>query len=136
MTTLDQVATELLIIKQKIAELTSQKKQLETALSVMAEPEILAQLSGKDYGAGTATIVSEKYKIKYVVSKKVKWNQEMLDGVSRELVARGEDPREYITVKFDVSENAYKNWPISLQSIFESARTVEIGSPTITIEEK
>lgn len=134
--TIDQLATELVVLKGQIANLTTQKKKIEEALALCAEDDIRAQIGNAPYGVGTATIASEKYKIRYNIPKKVNWSQEMLEGIADELVRRGEEPREYVKVKFDVAENAYKNWPTSLQALFEPARTVEQGAPTITIEEK
>ena len=134
--TIDTLASELLSLKEQIAKLTKQKKHVEETIEEIAASDINAQLADADYGCGTATLDSDKYKIKYAITKKISWDQELLERLADELAMRGEEPREYVKVKFDVSENAYKNWPSTLQAMFEPARTVSASSPTITIEEK
>ena len=39
----------------------------------------------------------------------------------------GENPADYVKVKFDVSERAYDSWPPRLKELFTPARTVETG---------
>ena len=62
--------------------------------------------------------------------KRVKWDQQRL----KELVdlirsGWGEDPSDYVKLKFEVSERAYESWPARLKELFTPARTVETGKP-------
>lgn len=133
---IDSICSDLEQISVKIEELKSQQATLNALLLDSAHSEIDAQLSDKDYGAGTATVSSEAFKVKVTVPKRVKWDNNKLAEVEQYLVQRGEDPREYIEVKRSVSENAYNNWPCALKTMFIDARTVETSSPAIKIERK
>ena len=42
----------------------------------------------------------------------------------------GENPADYLKVKFEVSERAYEAWPARLKELFTPARTVETGKPS------
>lgn len=121
-------------LRQHIDELKRVEKLLEVEIMGMARDTIAAQLADKDYGAGTATLDVEGLKCKVVVSKKVTYDQEGLAAIRQQLIANGEDASEYIGVKYDVSEAAYKGWPSSLKAMFEPYRTVEPSKPTIKIE--
>ena len=114
----------------------NKKDEYESNLMAMIAPEVKNSLEGKDYGCGTANIETEANTIKVTVSKKVKWDQDKLKKLWDDIEASGEKPDEYIKVKYDVSENAYKSWPSSISDAFEPARTVEVSKPTIKIEEK
>lgn len=119
---------------QIISSAKTKKDEYENQLMAMIAPEIQNGLDGKDYG--TATIETETKKIKVTLSKRVKWDQDKLKKLWDDIEASGEKPDEYINIKYDVSENAYKSWPSSISSAFDPARTVEVSKPTLKIEEK
>jgi hypothetical protein len=58
--------------------------------------------------------------------------------IAQRLAAAGEDPAEFIDVKYSVSERKYGAWPQALRSQFESARTLKPSKPkfTLTLEDK
>jgi len=93
--------------------------------------------TGKDTGTvrfddGGTTVVAD-------LPKKVQWDQAKLAAIVAEIRSAGEDPDEYLTTEFKVSERAYGAWPSSIRSAFEPARTVTTGKPTyqfIRTEEK
>jgi hypothetical protein len=121
-------------LRLHIEELKRVEKLIEADILSQSRDIIAAQLADAPYGAGTATLDVEGFKAKVVVSKKVTYDQEGLAAVRKTLTANGEDPSEYVKVKYDVAEAAYKNWPTSLQKMFEPYRTVEASKPTIKIE--
>lgn len=121
---------------QVINDMKREKEEYENQLMAMIAHDVQNSLSDKDYGCGTATIETETKKIKVIVSKKVKWDQEKLKNLWSDIESSGEKPDEYIKIKYDVSENAYKSWPSSISSAFDPARTVEVSKPTLKIEEK
>lgn len=119
----------------KIINATKNKKEeYENQLMAMISTEVQNALDGKDYG--TANIETDTKTIKVTVSKKVKWDQDKLKNLWSDIEASGEKPDEYIKIKYDVSENAYKSWPSSISRAFDPARTVEVSKPTLKIEEK
>jgi len=128
------IIEELLICKQIQGSLAKQRAELEEKLLEAIKEDVSNQLSGNHYGAGTATVRIGDKSVKVVISKKVSWDNDLLKDVQEHLVKRGEDPSEYIDVKYSVMENKYKAWPSSLQTLFEPARTVDISKPTITVE--
>lgn len=89
---------------------------------------IAAALRSKDDPFGTVTIEN----IKFNVPKQVKWDQDKLEHLYKEI---GETANEYIKIKYDVSESAYKAWPSVIKEQFEPARTVNTGSITFEVIE-
>lgn len=49
------------------------------------------------------------------------------------IAATGDDPRQYIEVKYSVSEAKYKAWPDTLKQPFSTARTVTPGKPKFAV---
>jgi len=106
----------------------------ESELSNLLSDQVSEQLADKDYGCGTANIQTEKFKIKCVISKKVDYDQKQLGDIFDRIQNAGENPLEYMKVKYDVAEAAYKNWPQNIKSVFEPARSVEQSKVKITFE--
>jgi hypothetical protein len=131
---LEEELTRLYKMRQHIDELKRVEKMIEADILTMAREDIANQLAKADYGAGTATLAVDGMKVKVVVSKKVSYEQAGLAAIREQLTANGEDPNEYVTARYDVAEAAYKQWPTSLQRMFEPYRTVEVTKPTIKIE--
>jgi hypothetical protein len=129
-----EVALRLHKIRQSIEELKRAEVFCEAELLGSARDILVEQLGDKDYGAGTVNLPIEGVKVKVVVSKKVSYDQDGLKSNRQQLADNGEDPDEYIKVKYDVSEAAYKSWPTSLKKMFEPYRTVEVSKPKIIIE--
>ena len=134
--TVDSVLSDLSDIDYRIEELKRQRSALETDLNDFIGSDVAQQLESKDYGCGTANVETNDFKVKVVVSKKVKWNQPQLAGIYAQIQASGENPADYIKVSYDVSETAYKAWPEKISKAFEPARTVEASKPKITFERK
>lgn len=66
-------------------------------------------------------------------SKTVTWDQVALAKAVAEITAAGDDPSEYVKVSYSVSEAAYTAWPSMIRRVFEPARTVKPGNPTIKL---
>lgn len=95
-----------------------------------------AELAGNDYGCGTANIETPNFKIKTVVSKNVKWDEQELRNVANQIRTAGQDPETYIKYKLSVSETDYKKFPEQIQKAFINARSVEPSAPKISWERK
>jgi len=121
-------------LRLHIDELKRVEKMIEADILSQSRDIIAAQLADAPYGAGTATLDVEGYKTKVVVSKRPSYDQAGLAAIRDQLIAAGQDANEYISVKYDVAEAAYKQWPSSLKAMFEPYRTVEVSKPTIKIE--
>lgn len=83
---------------------------------------------------GTVRITDEGFVVIADLPKRVKWNQAKLASIVERIRAAGDDPAEYVSTEFKVSERAYGAWPQSIRSVFAPARTVETGKPRYRIE--
>lgn len=136
MSELEMAISYLATITSELDGLKAEKEMCEAEIIRLSASEIQNQLSDKDYGAGTANIDAGQYALKVVLSKNVKWDQAQLENICAEIAASGEDPKEFVKVKYDVSETAYKSWPSRIRGYFEPARTVELSKPKISFERK
>ena len=134
--TVDSVLSDMSDIDYRIEELKRQRLALETDLNGFISADVTEQLSGKDYNCGTANVETPEFKVKCVVTKKVKWDEKQLAGIYEVIKASGENPSDYIKLSYDVSETAYKNWPEKISSVFQPARTVETSKPKFSFERK
>ena len=90
----------------------------------------LSQTEREDTEQDTVRFEDNGFIVVADLPKRVKWDQQRL----KELVdlirsGWGEDPSDYVKLKFEVSERAYESWPARLKELFTPARTVESGKP-------
>jgi len=123
-------------IADKVNALNAIKQEAQTRLNDAIFEVAKETLKDKDYGCGTANIETPQFKIKTVVSKKIKWDETLLKGIAEQIKDAGQDPEVYIKYKLSVSETAYKDFPEKIQDVFTKARTVEPSAPKITYERK
>lgn len=121
---LDTLLANYLAAKQKVEDAKAEMNSLKAEIDDLIADTAKESLSHNEYGCGTTSVVVGSYDIKCVVQKQVKWDNEKLKAIASDLVERRENPEEYIDCKLSVREFAYKNWPKSLQKIFEPAREV------------
>ena len=139
-TEVEQINAELHVLNKSIAdkvyELSQKKKEVQGKLDKEIYDLAKLQLAEKEYGCGTANIDTPSFKIKTVVSKKVKWDEEALRGIAKSIQNAGRDPEEFIKYKLSVSETDYKKFDPVIQEAFLPARSVEPSAPAITWERK
>lgn len=93
--------------------------------------------AGKD--TGSVRLADGSHVVVADLPKKVRWDQDRLAALVAEIRAGGDEPAEYVSTEYTVSERAYGAWPTSIRTAFEPARTVTAGKPTyqfISTEEK
>jgi len=134
--TVDDILDHLKELDFQMSELDKKKADALATLNFYIENDVNAQLADKDYGCGTANIETEKYKVKYVVSKKVKYDQAELYNIVQRIINSGANPDEYVKISYDVAESKFKAWPSNIQEEFLKARTVETSKPRISYEVK
>jgi hypothetical protein len=80
---------------------------------------------------GTVRFEDNGFTVVADLPKRVKWDQQRLKKLV-DLIGSswGEDPADYVKIKFEVSERAYESWPPRLKESFTPARTVETGRPS------
>lgn len=78
------------------------------------------------FADGDVTIVAD-------LPKKIDWDQCQLAALVERIRASGENPAEYVSIEFTVSERAYCAWPESIRQALAPARTVRTGKPTFRL---
>jgi hypothetical protein len=85
---------------------------------------------------GTSNVKFDDGTIKVTVPKKVSWDQDVLKAAVKTLRDEwAEDPDEYVETKLSVPEGRYNAWPASIKSLFDPARTLDVGKPKYEIQE-
>jgi len=107
---------------------------LEAALDIRYKARARQARAQQDKDTGTVRFDDNGFVVVCDLPKRVKWNQQRL----KELVdligsSWGENPADYVKVKYDVSERAYEAWPSRLTELFAPARTVETGKATYAL---
>ena len=111
---------------------TAQGEILKTYTSRYAERARLQLLAeGKD--TGTTHLQDGELDIAVEIDKTVKWDQTKLPAIWDRIAATGDDPRQYIEVKYSINETKYKAWPDTLKQPFAPARTVTPGKPKFAV---
>ena len=104
---------------------------INAALDYRYGPRARQARAAQDKDTGTVRFEDNGFIIVAELPKRVKWDQQRLKELV-ELIRSGwgEDPADYVKVKFEVSERAYESWPARLKELFTPARTVETGKPS------
>lgn len=123
---LDGVAAR---VKVALAEVG---QSLTARYGEQAQTQLLAD--GRD--TGTTHILDDDIDVTVEIGKDVKWEQATLKQLARRIAEGGEDPAEYIEVKYTVSERKYCAWPDTIRRAFEPARTVTPKSPKVTLRRR
>ena len=103
----------------KVAQAEAQKT-LTGRFGEQAKAQLLAD--GKD--TGTTHLQDDGFDITVEIGKDVKYEPKGLAELVAKIEATGSDPREYVEIKYSVSEAKFKAWPQSLRAPFEALRTV------------
>ena len=125
---------ELAEVSQHLEELVAWTKEarakLDAALDARyGEQARAARLqAGKDFGV--VHVADGDLRLTVDVSKRVTWDQAQLATIAKRIDAAGESVEEFIDVSYSISESRFQNWPSTLRSQFEAARTVKPGKPT------
>ena len=101
---------------------------LDGALSLRYRDRATQARAQAEKDTGTVRFEDNGFIVVAELPKRVKWDQQRLKEIA-DLIATswGENPADYVKVKFDVSERAYDSWPPRLKELFTPARTVEAG---------
>lgn len=102
---------------------------LEACYGEQARTQLLAE--GRD--TGTTHIRDGEFDVTVEIGKDVKYDIDGLSGLVAKIQATGGDPREYVEVKYSVSERKFQAWPQALREPFERLRTVTPKVPKFTL---
>lgn len=126
---------ELAMLADDIADREAATKKQKAALTNVVMHKFAGDLAG--HALGTKRIKADGVDVVVNLPKKVEWDQDKLASVAQVIEYQwGSRPADYMKFKRDVSEAAYANWPPEVRDLFEPARTVKVGSPTVKFERK
>jgi transposase-like protein len=106
------------------------KARFDVALEQTYGDRIRAARSGGGKDFGVVHVADGDLRLTVDVSKRVTWDQAQLAVIAKRIAAAGESVEEFIDVSYSISESRFQNWPSTLRSQFEVARTVKPGKPT------
>lgn len=125
----DIAAMPIAVLAQLDAELSELEQKVKHRRCVLKNGLVEKY---KDYTSPwrTTNIPDGEFSVKITTPKRVDWDQAKLAELWKSI---GETANQYIKIKYDVSENAFKSWPEVIQKAFEPARMIRPGATTITI---
>jgi hypothetical protein len=130
-------AEELALLQEEASARVDAAKRLADwlngAIVLKYDERAIAALfeSGKSTGTvrfddGDVTVIAD-------LPKKVEWDQKRLTALVAMIRAEGDDPGQYITTEFKVSERSYNSWPSRIREVFAPARTTRMGRMTVKL---
>jgi hypothetical protein len=121
-------------VEEALARAKRIKDRLDQALDLKFSARAAAVRLAERKDTGTVRLSDDGFVVIADLPKRVKWDQAELSGIVERIRAAGDDPAEYVTIEFKVSERAYGAWPQAIRSAFAPARTVETGKPSYRFE--
>lgn len=109
------------------------QSEVAKALTARYADHAKAQLLAEGKDTGTTHIEDAGFDITVEIGKDVKWEPKGLTELVAKIEATGGDPREYVEVKYSVSEAKFKAWPQTLRAPFEALRTVTPKAPKFVL---
>ncbi|NTU68956.1 MAG: hypothetical protein HGB02_08765 [Chlorobiaceae bacterium] len=92
----------------------------------------LRAMQGKEFGVVHMNV--DGVKVSETIAKTITWDQEKLAAIYDRIMIAGDNPLTYMRQKFDVPEKQYSEFPKPVRNIFDEARTVKPGKPSIKFE--
>lgn len=130
---LENVAALQRFISDAKSELATLAAMVQTGLELRYGEQVKAQLLAQGKDTGTTHIFDGDFDITVEIGKDVKWEPKGLTELVAKIEATGGDPREYVEVKYSVSEAKFKAWPQTLRAPFEALRTVTPKAPKFVL---
>ena len=130
---LENVAALQRFISDAKSELATLSNMVQTGLELRYGEQAKAQLLAQGKDTGTTHIVDDHFDITVEVAKEIKYESKGLAELVAKIEATGSDPREYVEIKYSVSEAKFKAWPQTLRAPFEALRTVTPKAPKFVL---
>lgn len=118
------------------SELATLSSVIQAGLDMRFGEHAKAQLLADDKDTGTTHLTEGDFDVAVEISKDVSWDQKALQAIWQRIAAAGEDPTQYITVKYSVSETRFKAWPDAFRQPFLEARTVKPKAAKFTLRQQ
>ena len=116
-------------IQPRLEPLHVQMKEIDAAINAKATAQAATAFQGAGKDTGTLDFIHEGVKVKATIAKRVDWDQGQLAGIFKKIQSAGDDPEQYMKLKYDVSERSFTAWPDAIRSVFLPARTVKPSPP-------
>ena len=130
---LENVAALQRFIAEAKSELATLAAMVQTGLEMRYADAAKAQLLATGRDTGTVHLKDAGYDITVEVGKETKYEPKGLADLVAKIEATGGDPREYVEIKYSVSEAKFKAWPQTLRAPFEALRTVTPKAPKFVL---
>ena len=115
------------------AWLKKARSKFSAALDACYGEQARTQLLAEGRDTGTTHIRDGEIDVTVEIGKDVKYDIDGLSSLVAKIEATGGDPREYVEVKYSVSERKFQAWPQALREPFERLRTVTPKAPKFTL---
>ena len=122
-------------IENELGLIDSDLKTVTGLISEIVADGADQQRAAQDKETGAVNFVRDGIKVTHTISKSVTWDQKELGAIAARIAGAGENPNDYMTSSYKVSERDFKNWSKAVQNVFNKARTVKPGKPKITFKE-
>lgn len=127
--------TQIKLLLEDVATAAAAGKILSAELDRRFAVKAAEQRLAKKTHFGSVTLSEDGFSIKADLPKKVTWDQsELAKSVATIRDQWRENPADYVSTEYKVSETKYNAWPPAIRKVFEPARTVSPGSPSYKIE--
>ena len=124
--------------KDSIANLDQAKRLkdwLDSAISLKYQNRVTDIRQNQDKVTGTIHFNDGNFKVTSVVTKRVDWDQSKLKEAVSEIKEFGDNPYEYVTIAYKLSETKFNAWPEYIKKFFRPARILKTSKETFKIEE-
>lgn len=115
------------------SELATLSTMIQAGLDMRFGEQAKSQLLAESKDTGTTHVFEGDFDVAVEVSKDVSWDQKALQSIWNRMVATGQDPTEFISAKYSVSESRFKAWPEVFRQSFMAARTVKPKAAKFTL---
>jgi hypothetical protein len=115
------------------SELATLSTMIQAGLDMRFGEQAKSQLLADSKDTGTTHVFEGDFDVAVEVSKDVSWDQKALQSIWNRMVATGQNPTEFISAKYSVSESRFKAWPEVFRQPFMAARTVKPKAAKFTL---
>lgn len=109
------------------------RAKLNVAMEACYGEQARTQLLAEGCDTGTTHLRDGAFDVTVEIGKDIKYDSDGLARLYSQIQATGDDPHEYIDVKYAVSERKFQAWPRAMREPFERLRTVTPKSPRIAL---
>ena len=111
------------------------KDWLDSAISLKYQNKATQTREFQDKVTGTIHFNDGNFKVTSIIAKKVDWNQSKLKEAISQIKEHCDNPYEYVTIAYKLSEAKFNAWPEYIKKFFRPARILKTSKESFKIEE-